>query len=367
MAEYDIDRAIHRYANWFPGGGFAGGFVDPLGDRSSREPDVILIKSEAAVVADIPGEYWRGNPRRYMEGLRQAQIYANQSGYESGYLTHEYSHLKSGVVFLRPGYSERTSVSFGELSGSRSSIWLALNKKTREFVAENKDKYLKAFPLGVSESEDENRLGLLLIKSNAGVRERVQSFKFVHLTEFDYDFENIGADRVSQIMQHLAVIVTRIETCKVLEREEKDRLMEAFLRRIRITISNDPTANASVPFGQNVIQINFANLWDAGDDEIRQTLIHEMMHIAGYCHPIRCDSIEECRSNCSLVRDPRCPPEDENLDCNRVDTPLQGGPYYNSAPLRAELCIAGGQSLVAKHERIRCNPTEEGYSIVRLR
>ncbi|KIW94444.1 uncharacterized protein Z519_04420 [Cladophialophora bantiana CBS 173.52] len=55
-----------------------------------------------------------------------------------------------------------------------------------------------------------------------------------------------------------------------------------------------------------------------GDNEIVQTLLHEMMDCAGYTHPVRID--------------PPAP---------NAGVPYDGGKYYGTPPLRAELCIAG--------------------------
>jgi hypothetical protein len=84
-------------------------------------------------------------------------------------------------------------------------------------------------------------------------------------------------------------------------------------------VSTDAAINAS--FFQGQIWVNFANLFPLGDNEIAQTLLHEMMHRAGYGHPDRID-----------------PPAPD------ADVPYDDGKYYGTAPLRSELCIAGQQS-----------------------
>ncbi|MFO0543908.1 MAG: hypothetical protein ACK5Z3_09035, partial [Pseudanabaena sp.] len=106
------------------------------------------------------------------------------------------------------------------------------------------------------------------------------------------------------------------------------------------TITDDVTVNAKVSVVRQIaliyeatVAINFSNMdFDNPGNEERQTIIHEMMHVIEatdgvgiYQHPDRCDEISD--------------------RCDRVDKPLDGGPYYNSPPLRAELCIAGNQSI----------------------
>jgi len=90
-------------------------------------------------------------------------------------------------------------------------------------------------------------------------------------------------------------------------------------------IDTDPKDNASAAVGGTTLDVNFGNLFPLGDDEIAQSLIHEMMHAAGYTHPKRRDF------------DPASPGAP-------IDVPGDGGPYYGTPPLRAEFCIAGSQS-----------------------
>ena len=69
-----------------------------------------------------------------------------------------------------------------------------------------------------------------------------------------------------------------------------------------------------------------------------------MMHCAGVGHPVR-----------------RRPPA--GMSCNQpnpqlFDCPFDNGQYYGTAPLQAEMCIAGSQS------DVNCDTNEEGsYSI----
>jgi hypothetical protein len=78
------------------------------------------------------------------------------------------------------------------------------------------------------------------------------------------------------------------------------------------------------------VNVNFGVLFPQGDEEISQTLIHEMMHCAGLTHPTRVDP--PAGKSCA---DP--PPR-------AFDCPNDEGKYYGTPPLRAEFCIAGDQS-----------------------
>jgi hypothetical protein len=84
------------------------------------------------------------------------------------------------------------------------------------------------------------------------------------------------------------------------------------------------------------ISVNFTNLFPQGDNEIAQTLLHVMMHCAGYTHAVRID-----------------PP------ALNADVPYDGGKYYGTPPLRAELCIAGQQSDTATIHLMLSPQTDE--------
>lgn len=82
--------------------------------------------------------------------------------------------------------------------------------------------------------------------------------------------------------------------------------------------------------GGSTVNVNFGNLFPQGDTEISQTLIHEMMHCAGFSHPVR-----------------RVPPDGMSCaapDPAVFDCPGDNGQYYGTPALRAEFCIAGAQS-----------------------
>jgi hypothetical protein len=117
----------------------------------------------------------------------------------------------------------------------------------------------------------------------------------------------------------------RIRTCGNLDATEQANLIKAYKKRIAHSVDTDPRNNASAPVNGSSMRVNFTNLFPLGDDEIAQSLIHEMMHSAGYTHPDRRDF------------DPANPGAP-------IDTPGDGGQYYGTPPLRAEFCIAGNQS-----------------------
>ncbi|MBE3044373.1 hypothetical protein IMZ48_17760, partial [Candidatus Bathyarchaeota archaeon] len=99
---------------------------------------------------------------------------------------------------------------------------------------------------------------------------------------------------------------------------EKDLVRALYRGIMHHDVDNTPKIFAKTTIGGRTIWVNFGLLFNAGDNEIAQSLLHEMMHCAGYNHPVK------------------------------SGTPGDNGPYFGSAPLRAELAIAGFQSDVAE-------------------
>jgi hypothetical protein len=147
------------------------------------------------------------------------------------------------------------------------------------------------------------------------------------MSNFTFD-TGIPANDSLRVMQRHAFAHFRARQSNSINPQERTDLLNAYQKAIRHSISTNPNVNASATIGGSQISINFGNLFPLGDREIAQTLIHEMMHIAGYTHPQRCDQVT---------------PPAQQL-CNPIDTPGDNGRYYGTPPLRAELCIAGVQS-----------------------
>lgn len=142
------------------------------------------------------------------------------------------------------------------------------------------------------------------------------------MLNYTFDAQITAAQRL-QVLERHSFGHFQAKTCGNLTAAERTLLLAAYARPIAHGIEARPDVNASATVGGNQLSINFNVLFPLGDQEIAQTLIHEMMHCAGYTHPVRCDAGD---------------------GCNPVDVPHDGGAYYNSPPLRAELCIAGDQS-----------------------
>jgi hypothetical protein len=147
------------------------------------------------------------------------------------------------------------------------------------------------------------------------------------MSNFTFDTGIPFNDRL-RVMQRHAFAHFRARQCSSLTSQERSDLLNAYKKAIRHSISTNPNENGSATIGGSQLWINFGNLFPLGDREIAQTLIHEMMHIAGYTHPKRCDQVT--------------PPAPQV--CNPIDIPGDNGGYFGTPPLRAELCINGVQS-----------------------
>jgi hypothetical protein len=188
-----------------------------------------------------------------------------------------------------------------------------------------------------------------------------ESNAFATLSHFTFAGDISGENRDRLIDRHRFAL-SRIGVCNNLSGDERDSLISTYRRPIHHTTLTDSDANASAQVGGSQINVNFDELFPKGDEEISQTLIHEMMHCAGFTHPKRRDAPEG--SNCSE-------PDPSVFDC-----PNDNGQYYGTAPLRAEMCIAGDQSdegeptgvmrrLMVKAEHESCSIDAEGLATIR--
>jgi hypothetical protein len=161
------------------------------------------------------------------------------------------------------------------------------------------------------------------------------------LPDFTFDREISGANRNKLIECH-RVAVASIAACGRLTGDEKVSLHVVYRRAINHTTLNEPGVNARATVNGSTIMVNFDVLFPQGDEEISQTLIHEMMHCAGFRHPDR--------------RDPSAGQSCFDPGPHSCDCPNDGGQCYGTPPLRAEFCIAGDQSdVVVRLERKSLN------------
>lgn len=153
----------------------------------------------------------------------------------------------------------------------------------------------------------------------------VNAYTTSPVANFTYDNSISQANRLTLRLRHTFALA-RGRSCPNLDDTERADVVGVYQRQINHTTSTDPDANASASINGSEIAVNFGNLLPRGDREISQTLLHEMMHCAGYEHPERRDP-------------PLGTPCGPGFDC-----PGDNGQYYGTAPLRAEFCIGGVQS-----------------------
>jgi len=189
----------------------------------------------------------------------------------------------------------------------------------RWFSAQNGDHFYTTDSTGEAAPQSgynfEKITGYLYPSQSSGT---IALHRWMHSGMFQNFTFNDAINRTQRktLLERHAFAYYRSGICGNLSAEEKRRVREAYGRPIEHNVDSNPNANASAFVGGSQIAINFTNLFPLGDREISQTLLHEMMHCAGYTHPMR----------------------------TNTDIPGDGGAYYNSPPLRAELCIAGIQS-----------------------
>ena len=132
----------------------------------------------------------------------------------------------------------------------------------------------------------------------------------------NYTFDaNITDAQQKKLLEQHRRAFAQAGACKSIAKQKPD-VLEVFSRAIHHDIETNPNANGSAFLNGSTVSINFTVLFPKGDDEIAQTLIHEMMHCAGHSHPTRTAS----------------------------DVAGDGGVYFGTVPLQAELCVAGKQS-----------------------
>ncbi|KAK5686690.1 hypothetical protein LTS10_002813 [Elasticomyces elasticus] len=147
------------------------------------------------------------------------------------------------------------------------------------------------------------------------IRGSVQLYRWYHSRKFNFTFDQgISVDQAHTIWERHTWAYYRAGKCTHLAQEEKDKVRSIYERdTIHHGIENTPGVHASAAVGGRFVNVNFKVLFPKGDNEIAMSLLHEMMHCAGYEH-----------------RFPKSDPR-----------------YFQTVPLKAERCIAGFASDIA--------------------
>ena len=133
--------------------------------------------------------------------------------------------------------------------------------------------------------------------------------------KFDRD---ISAEQTLKLYERHRAVHKLVNSCERLTTSQRAALRSAYQRSIQHSRTTTRGALGESLVRGSRIWINFENLFPRGDEEIGRTLIHEMMHCAGFDHPNR----------------------------QPTDTPGDAGPYFGTPPLLAELCVSDRQSEV---------------------
>jgi len=273
------------------------------------------------------------------ERFRQTYDYAEAHGFPGGFPNFHQADYGDGVVYGTLLLSTATwrdvlAADFGNPAGGDIGA---------RFRATNDYARRQGFAAGFPNFHQANYgqglvYGTILVK-NGAVQWRDVPMDIMNMFSWPFNVQITRGQRLRVLERH-SFAYTRIRACGDLSNDERNNLLSAYRRIITHGINTDPTANASATVNGSQIDINFGNLFPLGNREIAQTLIHEMMHCAGYTHPNRID-----------------PPSPN------ADVPGDNGPYYGTPPLRSERCIAGMQSLISEDKGSLCSEVNGKYTI----
>ncbi len=268
-----------------------------------------------------------GNPATDEERFRAVHKWAVNNKFVGGFPT-----------FHRERYGTGVQVYGAVLFTAEAAECLDVEKRDLREFSSNEERFRSidqwasdtkvaaAFPNFI-EDEDSTGImfGTIVLKAGAVLRKLDISEHILRMhTTWTFSDDITSSQRLRSLAQH-ARGFDRVITCGNLEPQEKADVLAIYQTQvIDHQVNHEPGVNARG--GGRVLHINFNVLFPQGDDEIAQTLIHELMHCAGYRHG----------------------------HITRTSTPEERSVYYNTAPLRAELCIAGRQSLQTSERVCTC-------------
>ncbi|MGW9531195.1 hypothetical protein ACWHAM_26525 [Paenibacillus terrae] len=175
--------------------------------------------------------------------------------------------------------------------------------------------------------DEQNYVGALLFKQGFA---QTQEIPFLYFVIQKFNFDHLNEQYRTNVILALEMGIDRFSNSPYLSDEEKRRLALAYGNKIFIhdAPASQTEAGRWVQNGDdNHIYINWGQFLDNNGDvnqsALAETLIHEIMHVAGYSH------IE-------------IPPNAKSPGCGNTS----GDEYFDSPPLRAECVIGNNQSLL---------------------
>ena len=155
--------------------------------------------------------------------------------------------------------------------------------------------------------------------------------------------EDYTAEQICTLVDGHRLAYSCIRDCSNLSSDEQNILTQTYQRAIFHRITSEQNVLGIAILDGYQIWVNVGLLFPRGKDAIAQTLIHEMMHCAGYNHP----------------------------SINPGENPFLNHEYITSAPVRSEVCIVSNQInmqaiLNAKWSRESCAMENGQFTIRRF-
>jgi hypothetical protein len=224
---------------------------------------------------------------------------------------HFYTTDVSGEMALAAHYV-RQGIAF-HIFESQQPDTIALNRWFHPHIG---DHFYTTHPTGeAAPAAGYVREGILGYVYTSQLHGSVPLWRWYHSRKFKFTFSpGISPDRQRTIWERHTWAYYRAGRCTHLTQQQKDKVRHIYERgTIHHGIERTPGVNASAMINGRTVNVNFDVLFPQGDNEIAMSLLHEMMHCAGYDHHFP-------------KTDPR---------------------YFETVPLKAERCIAGFASDVA--------------------
>ncbi len=330
---------IHVFERFTSANDYAGGLAYISGFPNFHQADyglgivmgTHLLPSRTVSWQDVPRAQLNGVSRSNVPELfREVALWCGRNGLAGGFPNcHETDYGAGpvqGVLTFHPSAIVWRDVKRADLGDPKLDDVPAMMTAAHDYAVANG--FLTAIPTFHQQDHGQGVVyGLNMIRPGYADWQDVFEDIFHIYLHFTYQAGISQAQRDRLRARHVFAY-NRIRNCGTLTASQQASLIRAYQRNIDHRISTDARANARAPVGGSNIEVNFANLFPLGDIEIAQTLIHEMMHCAGFRHPDRRD-------------------EDPTNPGAPFDTPGDNGQYYGTPPLQAEICIAGAQSDMA--------------------
>lgn len=331
-------RQINDYANVH---GFVGGFANfhQAKKSCSRVFGTLFVLPGQGVWRDVPASEL-GNPPADDTGkrFRATFDYAKKNGFAAGFPNFYHANAGKqrvyGTILLHKSAAVWRDVPAAELGNPPVDDVAKRFRATFDYAKRNG--FAGGFPNFYHGDGAKGRVyGTILLRPGTVAWRDVLEDALNIFSSFTFDPAITRAQRATLLERHCFAL-QRVCGCGNLTAKEQASLLAAYRKPIAHGIETRANVNASAIINGSQIWVNFGQLFPQGDNEIAQTLIHEMMHCAGHTHPNRRDPNPLDGMSCAA-------PDPELFDC-----PFDNGQYYGTPPLRAELCIAGNQSDVGR-------------------